>query len=194
MIARRIAVVLVGISTCLDGPAAPAGEVESGLKPGATAGAFYVEDVTGPRAGTSLCYACAFAKRAVVNVQTTALTEELGRLLKLLDRHVDDPGRLARDSRHAFLVYLTEDPDSAIDELAAFAERHDLVNVPLTFYDELTGPPSYELSADAEVTVMMWVDTKVTVSLGKRKGKIVVEFGSVDDLQRIVELMKTEQG
>jgi ParB family chromosome partitioning protein len=37
-------------------------------------------------------------------------------------------------------------------------------------------------------------DTRVTVSLGKRKGKIVVEFGSVDDLQRIVELMSTEQG
>jgi ParB family transcriptional regulator, chromosome partitioning protein len=32
-------------------------------------------------------------------------------------------------------------------------------------------------------------DTRVTVSLGKRKGKIVVEFGSVDDLQRIVEMM-----
>lgn len=36
-------------------------------------------------------------------------------------------------------------------------------------------------------------DTRVTVSLGKRKGKIVVEFGSVDDLQRIVELMSTEE-
>ncbi|MET0703778.1 MAG: ParB/RepB/Spo0J family partition protein [Mycobacterium sp.] len=34
-------------------------------------------------------------------------------------------------------------------------------------------------------------DTRVTVSLGKRKGKIVVEFGSVEDLQRIVELMDT---
>lgn len=34
-------------------------------------------------------------------------------------------------------------------------------------------------------------DTRVTVSLGKRKGKIVVEFGSVDDLQRIVDLMNT---
>lgn len=34
-------------------------------------------------------------------------------------------------------------------------------------------------------------DTRVTVSLGKRKGKIVVEFGSVDDLQRIVALMGT---
>jgi len=32
-------------------------------------------------------------------------------------------------------------------------------------------------------------DTRVTVSLGRRKGKIVVEFGSVDDLQRIVGLM-----
>jgi ParB family transcriptional regulator, chromosome partitioning protein len=32
-------------------------------------------------------------------------------------------------------------------------------------------------------------DTRVTVSVGKRKGKIVIEFGSVDDLQRIVALM-----
>ncbi|QKT08935.1 ParB/RepB/Spo0J family partition protein [Gordonia sp. X0973] len=31
------------------------------------------------------------------------------------------------------------------------------------------------------------LDTRVTVSLGKRKGKIVVEFGSVEDLERIVE-------
>lgn len=32
-------------------------------------------------------------------------------------------------------------------------------------------------------------DTRVTVSLGKRKGKIVVEFGSVEDLQRIIGMM-----
>jgi ParB family chromosome partitioning protein len=36
-------------------------------------------------------------------------------------------------------------------------------------------------------------DTRVTVSLGKRKGKIVVEFGSVDDLQRIVGLMESSR-
>jgi len=33
------------------------------------------------------------------------------------------------------------------------------------------------------------LDTRVSVSLGKRKGKIVVEFGSVDDLQRIVGMI-----
>ena len=37
-------------------------------------------------------------------------------------------------------------------------------------------------------------DTRVTVSLGKRKGKIVVEFGSVDDLERIVGLMDPSIG
>ncbi|MFD7842055.1 ParB/RepB/Spo0J family partition protein [Nocardia sp. NPDC059764] len=33
-------------------------------------------------------------------------------------------------------------------------------------------------------------DTRVTVSLGKRKGKITVEFGSIDDLERIVSMME----
>ncbi|MFT4125100.1 MAG: ParB/RepB/Spo0J family partition protein [Gordonia sp. (in: high G+C Gram-positive bacteria)] len=37
------------------------------------------------------------------------------------------------------------------------------------------------------------LDTRVTVSLGKRKGKIVVEFGSVDDLQRIIGLVDPEK-
>ena len=32
-------------------------------------------------------------------------------------------------------------------------------------------------------------DTRVTVALGKRKGRIVVEFGSVEDLQRIIDMM-----
>jgi ParB family transcriptional regulator, chromosome partitioning protein len=36
-------------------------------------------------------------------------------------------------------------------------------------------------------------DTRVKVELGRRKGKIVVEFGSVDDLERIVELMSTNR-
>jgi ParB family transcriptional regulator, chromosome partitioning protein len=33
-------------------------------------------------------------------------------------------------------------------------------------------------------------DTRVKVDLGQRKGKIVIEFGSLDDLERIVALME----
>ncbi|HEY3262075.1 MAG TPA: ParB/RepB/Spo0J family partition protein [Pseudonocardiaceae bacterium] len=36
-------------------------------------------------------------------------------------------------------------------------------------------------------------DTRVKVELGRRKGRIVVEFGSVDDLERIVALMHRDQ-
>ncbi|MFC5056707.1 ParB/RepB/Spo0J family partition protein [Saccharothrix xinjiangensis] len=35
-------------------------------------------------------------------------------------------------------------------------------------------------------------DTRVKVELGQRKGRIVVEFGSVDDLERIITLMSPE--
>jgi len=37
-------------------------------------------------------------------------------------------------------------------------------------------------------------DTRVKVELGRRKGRIVVEFGSVDDLERIVEIMAPGTG
>ncbi|MDQ3989847.1 MAG: ParB/RepB/Spo0J family partition protein [Actinomycetota bacterium] len=36
-------------------------------------------------------------------------------------------------------------------------------------------------------------DTRVKIDLGRRKGRIVIEFGSVDDLERIVALMDPEQ-
>jgi ParB family chromosome partitioning protein len=36
-------------------------------------------------------------------------------------------------------------------------------------------------------------DTRVKVELGRRKGRIVVEFASVDDLERIVELMSQNE-
>lgn len=36
-------------------------------------------------------------------------------------------------------------------------------------------------------------DTRVKVELGRRKGRIVVEFASVDDLERIVKLMSPDQ-
>jgi ParB family chromosome partitioning protein len=37
-------------------------------------------------------------------------------------------------------------------------------------------------------------DTRVKVELGRRKGRIVVEFGSVEDLERIVGLMSATGG
>lgn len=51
--------------------------------------------------------------------------------------------------------------------------------------------PEY-LSHAAERLADEW-DTKVSVTMGKRKGKIVVEFGDRDDLERILSLIEGDQ-
>ena len=52
--------------------------------------------------------------------------------------------------------------------------------------------PEY-LTNTAERLADKW-DTKVTVSMGKRKGKMVIEFGDQDDFQRIMELIEGSAG
>ncbi|NUV50265.1 chromosome partitioning protein ParB, partial [Streptomyces sp. CAI-78] len=37
-------------------------------------------------------------------------------------------------------------------------------------------------------------ETRVKVDLGQKKGKIVVEFASMDDLQRILQSLAPEEG
>ena len=45
------------------------------------------------------------------------------------------------------------------------------------------------LSAAADQLADVW-DTKVSVTMGKRKGKIVVEFGDREDFERIMALIQ----
>jgi ParB family chromosome partitioning protein len=49
--------------------------------------------------------------------------------------------------------------------------------------------PRSPAAADLQARLSDYFDTRVRVELGRRKGKIVVEFGSIDDLERIVEIM-----
>ena len=49
--------------------------------------------------------------------------------------------------------------------------------------------PRSPAAADLSARLSDYFETRVRVELGRRKGKIVVEFGSIDDLERIVELM-----
>lgn len=37
------------------------------------------------------------------------------------------------------------------------------------------------------------LDTRVKVELGRRKGKMVIEFASLEDLERIIKVMSAEQ-
>jgi ParB family chromosome partitioning protein len=37
------------------------------------------------------------------------------------------------------------------------------------------------------------LDTRVSVELGKKKGKIVIEFATIEDLERITKLIKNDE-
>ena len=73
-------------------------------------------------------------------------------------------------------------------EEAVTLANHDTTAAPSTPRRKPIHMPGLQDVAERLSTAF---DTRVTVSLGKRKGKIVVEFGSVEDLQRIVDLMSS---
>src|SRR5271157_138314 len=73
----------------------------------------------------------------------------------------------------------------ATEEAVTLANRDDPTPSPGPRRKPIQMPGLQEIAERLSGTF----DTRVTVSLGKRKGKIVVEFGSLDDLQRIVALM-----
>lgn len=77
----------------------------------------------------------------------------------------------------------------ATEEAVTLANRDDVANPTPPRRKPIQMPGLQDVAERLSSTF----DTRVTVSLGKRKGKIVVEFGSVDDLQRIVTLMNTSQ-
>ncbi|MBS1696117.1 MAG: ParB/RepB/Spo0J family partition protein [Actinobacteria bacterium] len=73
----------------------------------------------------------------------------------------------------------------ATEEAVTLANRSDATTPPAPRRKPIQMPGLQDVAERLSTAF----DTRVTVSLGKRKGKIVVEFGSVDDLQRIVDLM-----
>jgi ParB family chromosome partitioning protein len=75
----------------------------------------------------------------------------------------------------------------ATEEAVTLANREGVGNPPAPRRKPIQMPGLQDVAEQLSSAF----DTRVTVSLGKRKGKIVVEFGSVDDLQRIVELMNS---
>jgi len=70
----------------------------------------------------------------------------------------------------------------ATEEAVTLANRGDGPKAPTPRRKQMVMPGLQDVAE----TLSDRLDTRVVVSLGKRKGKIVVEFGSVDDLERIV--------
>lgn len=134
---------------------------QSGLQVGDRVPAYHVNDCTGPNAGKSLCYRCKYGKRPVVNIFTREMTPEVTKLVAQIDATV---AKNSDSDMKAFVVHLTDDTDASETALKKVAKDNKIKNTPLTNFDGKAGPSSYKIAKDAEVTVMMWVNSKVKVN------------------------------
>ncbi|HUG92161.1 MAG TPA: hypothetical protein VML55_15075 [Planctomycetaceae bacterium] len=149
--------------------AASAADVKAGLKTGDFVDAFNVYDCTGEKKGETLCYRCRYGGRPVVSIFARKLDDKLMKLVQEVDAAV---GEHKDEQLAALVVLLTDDPDAAEKDLVALAEKHKIKHTPLTTFDGEAGPPEYKLNKDAEVTVLMWNQSKVKSNHGFEKGQL----------------------
>jgi len=109
----------------------------------------------------------------VVAIFTRTINDELASLVKQIDAKAGSFKRgKGKKPLRAFVILLTDDPDAAEGKLKALAKKHNIKNVPLTIFDGVAGPPSYKISQDAEVTVLLWRGAVVKVNHAFSKGKL----------------------
>ncbi|MBM3968367.1 MAG: hypothetical protein FJ302_00675 [Planctomycetes bacterium] len=183
---RRILSVAFVASTLFAG-ALFAAELKSGLQPGEPPPAYNVKDATGPNEGKSLCYRCKYGARPVVNIFARSMTPEVVALVKQIDGVV---GKNEEKKMAAFVTLLTNDPDKDEAKLKEIAKKEGgLKNVPLTVFDGVAGPEGYKIAENAELTVTMWVGSKVKVSHAFAKGEFKAANAKsvVEDTKKILD-------
>jgi hypothetical protein len=57
-------------------------------------------------------------------------------------------------------------------KIVKWSQQHAIRSVPLGIFEDPLGPPSYRLSKDAEVTVLMFVKQKVVANLAFRPDEL----------------------
>lgn len=87
-------------------------------------------------------------------------SEPLASLVKSIDDKIGENKKLK-----SFVVVLSGAENTAAD-LRAMAKKAGVKHVPLTMNGDPAGVPDYEISKEADVTIVMWIGGKVKVARG----------------------------
>ena len=99
----------------------------------------------------------------MVNIFTRKITGDLTSLVKKIDEIVQ---KNKKRKMAAYVVLLSDSPDADEKKLKELAKKEKISkNVPLTVFEGVSGPESYKVAKDAEVTVMMWVGRQRNVKV-----------------------------
>jgi hypothetical protein len=141
----------------------------SGLEPGQRPGPYSAVISTGPQRGQSYCYVCETADRPAVVVFARTLSDPLGKLLSKLDKAKSDAKQA--DLR-VWATFLRDDQPAFDAKVVAWERQLGLRSIPIGVFEDVTGPPSYRLAAEADVTVLLYVRRQVSANFAFRAGEL----------------------
>jgi hypothetical protein len=157
------------------GALAIAGDIKSGLEPGAPIGAFDVTKCSGAaedgvKVGAQLCYRCKYGQRPMVMVFTRGVNDQVVNLAKGLDKAV-----AANEAKQfkAFVNLLGSDRDALEASAKGLGAKNNLANVPVVVPVEFeNGPDNYGINPKADVTVLVAKNSKVVSNFAFDKGEL----------------------
>jgi hypothetical protein len=141
----------------------------SGVGVGGKPGPYTFHVATGPQRGQLTCYVCETAERPAVIVFARTMSDPLARLVKGLDRAVED--HKAKELR-AWVTFLSDDQTSLDPKVVKWADKNAVRRVPLGIFEDVVGPPAYKLAKEADVTVLLYVKQKVAANFAFRAGEL----------------------
>ena len=144
----------------------------SGLTPGMRPGPYSFVLATGTNRGQSQCFICETADRPAVVIFARTLNDSLGKLAAQLDKAV--AAKKAADVR-AWITFLHDDQPAFDPPLVRWTQKHGLKVIPAGVFEDLGGPPSYKLTREADVTVLLFVKRKVVANFAFRAGELTDE-------------------
>jgi hypothetical protein len=162
----------------------------SGLAPGKRPGPYSFVISTGPDRGRDpQCYICKTADLPAVIVFARKPSDPLGKLVGQLDKALVE--HKATDLR-AWVTFLSNDQAKLDPELVRWSQKHGLKSIPVGTFESESGPVQYQLAANADVTVLLFVKRKVVANFAFRAGELNDEASAevMKALPKIIEAMK----
>jgi hypothetical protein len=145
-----------------------AGELKSGPQAGEKVpGPFHPINVNGEHKGEKFCLFCVNGENPVAMVFARENSPELVKLIKKIDACTQ---KNAAKSMGSFVVFLS-DKEGLDKELAATVDKEGIKKTILAV-DNPAGPKAYNVSKDADITVVLYVDRMAKANHAFKKGEL----------------------
>lgn len=172
MMTRGILAASVALALAFCWSAVEAAEFKSGPQVGSKLpGAFHPLNIynaeLSDQSGKKNCLVCQHGVNPVAMVFARKNSEGLATLVKKLDASVSDHKKARLG---AFVVFLTEGEQGAEEAVKEFMKATGVKNVSLAI-DNPAGPKGYDISKEAEVTVVYYTKREIKVNHAYAAGK-----------------------